>query len=390
MSTNSKIERKIAVIGGGINGLCIARELARTGHHVTLIERGQLGQATSSASSRMLHGGLRYLEHGKIRFVYEALLERANWLARYPKHARVVENFIPIYRNQSRGRWLIGAGVKLYQWLSGRYSLGASRWWSRYQFRAQFPDAKQVDLLGAWSYFDVMMDDQGLMSAIEAELRALDVVIRTDCEVSRLSVDGEVELTTGDNLFFDVVVNAAGPWSNELLRKSGIKSQYRLDYVRGSHLIIDRPIPHGVVMQDHAERVVFALPLAGKTLLGTTEVSQASPSNQGISYDEQDYLILLFNRYFSNAIHRDEVATTTSGVRPIVKTDAGMSKASREAAIEVSGHLCSIFGGKWTSAPTLAKKVAAKVAKIKATERPTTVGSPKTDKASSRYIRQAP
>ena len=352
---------RIGVVGGGINGLCIARELALKGNTVTLIERAELGQATSSASSRMLHGGLRYLEHGQLRFVYHALMERSSWLKRYPQHTRVVENFIPIYRNQTRSRWLIGAGVKLYQWLSGRYSLGASRWWSRYQYMTRFPDAKHGDLVGAWSYFDVMMDDQALMTEIISELKTLGVTIKTQCVVSRLSVDGEVELLEGENLHFDKVVNAAGPWASNILRSSGISSRFHLDYVRGSHLIIDRHIAHGVVLQDDAKRVIFALPLKGKTLFGTTEVSQAGPANTGISADEKSYLSQIYNRHFKLALSPDDVVATTSGVRPIVQSGEGMSKASREAEIEVMGRLCNVFGGKWTSAPSLAIEVTKKV-----------------------------
>lgn len=364
MPKNSKKAVRIGVVGGGINGLCIARELAMKGNDVTLIEGGDFGQATSSASSRMLHGGLRYLEHGQLRFVYHALMERANWIKQYPQQTRVVENFIPIYRSQTRSRWLIGAGVKLYQWLSGRYSLGASRWWSRYQYLSRFPDAKHGDLVGAWSYFDVMMDDQALMAAIIDELKTLGVNLRSQCTVSRLSVDGEVELATGESLHFDKVVNAAGPWASNILRSSGISSRFHLDYIRGSHLIINRRIAHGVVLQDDAKRVIFALPLNGKTLFGTTEVSQAGPTNTGISADERSYLSQIYNRHFNIALSPDEVIATTSGVRPIVQSEEGMSKASREAEVEVIGRLCNVFGGKWTSAPSLAKDVAKKVASI--------------------------
>lgn len=364
MPKKSKNAVTIGIVGGGINGLCIARELALKGNTVTLLERTELGQATSSASSRMLHGGLRYLEHGQLRFVYHALMERASWLKRYPQQTRVVENFIPIYRNQTRNRWIIGAGVKLYQWLSGRYSLGASRWWSRYQFMTRFPDAKQADLVGAWSYFDVMMDDQALMAEIISELETLGVTIKTQYIVKRLSVDGEVELADGERLHFDKIVNAAGPWASNLLRSSEISSRFHLDYIRGSHLIIDRPIAHGVVLQDDAKRVIFAQPLNGQTLFGTTEVSQAGPANTGISADEKSYLNQIYNRHFKHALNPDDVVATTSGVRPIVQSGECMSKASREAEIEVIGRLCNVFGGKWTSAPSLAIEVAKKVATI--------------------------
>jgi glycerol-3-phosphate dehydrogenase len=360
----SKNTVTIGIVGGGINGLCIARELALKGNVVTLIERTELGQATSSASSRMLHGGLRYLEHGQLKFVYHALMERASWLKRYPQQTRVVENFIPIYRNQTRNRWLIGAGVKLYQWLSGRYSLGASRWWSRYQFLSRFPDAKQADLVGAWSYFDVTMDDQALMVEIISELETLGVTIKTQRTVSRLNAEGEVELANGERLHFDKIVNAAGPWASNILRSSEVSSRFHLDYIRGSHLIIDRPIAHGMVLQDDAKRVIFALPLNRQTLFGTTEVSQAGPANTGISADEKSYLIQIYNRHFKHALNPDEVVTTTSGVRPIVQSGECMSKASREAEIEVMGRLCTVFGGKWTSAPSLAIEVAKQVTAI--------------------------
>lgn len=348
------------VVGGGINGMCIARALAQASWRVTLIDKSSLGQATSANSSRLLHGGLRYLEYGQIRFVWEALEQRANWLKQYPEHVKVIEKFVPCYKGSGRATWQVWLGVKLYNLLAGRSSLGPSRWWSSSQVALQMPSLKTDQCVGAVSYFDLMMDDQALMSAIRNELVELGVEIREQSSVDVIKSSGRVVLVGGEQLDASLVVNASGPWVSQLLARSNIRSDYQLEYNRGVHLVVDRPCERAAVLQQPDGRIVFALPLKDQTLFGTTEQALIGVEDQRSEKAEIEYLTEAFNRVFSEALKPSEIVNTTSGIRPIVKAASSgqLSAASREAVLEHRDHLINVFGGKWTSAPALAEDVA--------------------------------
>jgi len=352
--------KSTVVVGGGINGMCIARSLVNRGYQVTLIDQGKLGQATTSNSSRLLHGGLRYLEQGQIKFVWEALEQRSLWLKRYPQHVRVVEKFVPCYRNKGRNRVLVWLGVKLYNMLAGRSALGPVRWWAKSSLAHQIPSLSLDACVGAVSYFDLMMDDQALLTAIRSELDDLGVEIIEDTSVDRLRADGEVVLVGGERLRASVVVNAAGPWASQLLSRSNIRSDYQLEYNRGIHLLIDRPCERACVLQQEDGRIVFALPLKDKTLFGTTETKLLSVDEQRTLDGEILYLKRAFETAFLAPLNDGEIVKVTSGIRPIVKPAIGteLSAASREAVIERTDRVITAFGGKWTSAPQLAEEVA--------------------------------
>jgi glycerol-3-phosphate dehydrogenase len=153
---------KVAVIGGGINGVMTAWAFARRGHAVDLYEKGQLMSATSRSSSKMLHGGLRYLEHGHLGLVREALQERSWWIRQAPQLASPLELLIPIYRNGERAKWLVGAGIRLYDLLATGSGFPRGRWYSVDEVSERFPGLKRDQLLGAYGYWDARMDDYQL------------------------------------------------------------------------------------------------------------------------------------------------------------------------------------------------------------------------------------
>jgi len=349
---------RVAVVGGGINGVMIGWELARQGCGVTLFERSGLMQETSRASSKMLHGGIRYLEHGHLRLVRESLQERAWWLAQAPELVKPFFLTIPVFAHRGRGKLMLGMGVKLYDWLARGSGFPGSRWLDESELVTRFPHIRRQELLGAWEFWDAQMDDYRLGLWAAEQARQAGVRIVPECPVSRVSVEGMVERPDGRESF-DRVVNAAGPWARKLLDASGIASRFDLSLVRGSHLVVNRAVAGGCLLQrtDDA-RVVFLLPWGEHALLGTTEVEQAVPDGAAVADGEIDYLLETYNACFSDGLSRRDVISSFAGVRPIVRSGGNVSRASRESAVERKGRLISVFGGKWTSSRVLAKTVA--------------------------------
>lgn len=349
---------KCAVIGGGINGVMSAWALANRGHHVDLYERGELMAATSSASTKLIHGGLRYLEAGEFRLVREALRERLFWLNSAPDLVHRIELILPVYRWSRRARWVLRTGLFLYDHLAGKANLGRHRWLPAVQLQQQLPELNTNDLLGGFAFSDAQMDDRALGLWAAEMARRSGVNISTHVTVESVSAGGTFNLN-GSTFGYDVVVNAAGPWAEALLSSSGIASSHHLDLVRGSHLLLNRPISHGLLVESpQEERFCFILPYKGKTLLGTTEVRQTLDDPIECTLEEQAYLLNIYNRYIGARASESEIAGKFAGVRPLIRSSANQSRATREYAIEVHGRLLTIFGGKWTTSHALGEKVA--------------------------------
>lgn len=353
---------QIAVIGGGINGLCCAWKMAQAGHRVSLFERGQLMQGTSSASSKLLHGGLRYLETGQIRLVREALKERDHWLARAPHLAHPLPILLPIYRSSRRPRWLLGLGLATYDLLAGHSSLPKSSWLSAKETIAKAPQLKSDGLMGGYLFHDGQMDDRELGLWVARQCRESGVDLQEDSPVEQVSTDGEIHFADRQTEAFDRVINVAGPWAGQLLNRSSIPAAHALDPVRGSHLVVDRPCGHALLLEVPADnRVFFMLPWKQKTLIGTTEVRQSLDEPIACSEAEIDYLIEACNRYCSQPLQHHEVLSTFAGLRPLLHSTGNASRASREYAIQTNNKLLTVFGGKWTTAMALAQRVSSSI-----------------------------
>jgi glycerol-3-phosphate dehydrogenase len=350
---------RVAVIGGGINGICTAWQLAESGHQVVLYERGTIMSATSSASTKLLHGGLRYLEHGAIRLVREALRERAWWVEHAPEICRPISIGLPVYRLGRRSRWRYKSGLWFYDKLSGGKGFGGHRWADARALSASHPRLRQEELLGAYFFSDGQMDDYQLGIWAAGQARHAGVEIREHRAVSQVHPSGRLEYDDKTEQTFDHLVNVAGPWARALLDESGISSEVQLDLIRGSHLILQSAAP-GAFLLEHPQdqRMFFVLPYDGRTLVGTTEVRQTLAQPIACSDEELDYLLAGYNRYFTDTKDRRDVAATFAGVRPLLRTDSNPTMASREYAIETKGRLTSVFGGKWTTARALARRVA--------------------------------
>ncbi|MFI5238777.1 MAG: FAD-dependent oxidoreductase [Gemmatimonadales bacterium] len=361
---------RVAVVGGGINGVMSAWALRGTGHDVALFERGTLMGATSSASSKLLHGGLRYLEQGDVRQVYEGLHERRWWMQHAPDLTRPVELFLPLYDHAPHGRLTLALGLTAYDILAGRATLGRHKWWSARDLPARANELKRDGLRGAFSYWDAQMDDAAL-GRWAADCAGDDgVVIQEHTDVTHITRDGELR-TAHDTLRFDIIVNVAGPWAHALLDVSGIPSRTRLDLVRGSHLVVNRRVEAGFALNLPSDgRLVFVLPYHGRTLVGTTEVRQPLDEAIVCSDTERRYLVDAYNTFFVNAIREEDIETTFAGVRPLVDAGKSAHTERRRETIEVEGRVVSVFGGKWTTSRLLGERVVRLVASIPASRFP--------------------
>lgn len=356
---------RIAVVGGGINGLASAWQLALAGHQVELFERDGVMQATSAASSKLLHGGLRYLEQGELRLVHEALQERRWWIKKAPHLTRRLPILYPIYRDGRRPRWQLKIGLWLYDVLSSRKGIGRHRWLTAEQTIRCSPDLKSEGLQGAYLFFDGQMQDQQLGLWVAAQAEKQGVRIHQYCEVQAVSTTAGLRLQ-GENQWrqFDRLVNVAGPWSNQLLEQSGLPVPQHLDLVRGSHLLLPPIGRYGHMLEVPGEqRIVFVLPYQGLTLLGTTEVRQTLAEAIVCSEAERRYLLAVYNHYFNVSRSNLDIVREFAGVRPLLGGSEQASTASREYRLHWQQQLLTVTGGKWTTARALAKQVVAQVAK---------------------------
>ena len=359
--SKSSPSQRIAVIGGGINGLCSAWELAQRGARVTLFERGELMRETSRNSSKMLHGGIRYLENMEIRLVYEALRERAWWLQRCPHLSHEMQLVMPVYEGGPRPRWMLKAGLALYDLLAGKQNLTRHRWIGRDELLALDPGLVANGLRGGFRYSDGQMDDYRLGLWVADRAREAGAEILETTAVTSLSIDGLVS-TAKQSFQFDAIANIAGPWAEQLLVQSGIPSPMHLDLIRGSHILFaGEPAQPYLLQTDKGGRVFFVLPYQGNTLVGTTEVRQRLDQPIVASAEEVDYLLQQYNNYFNQHRSRADIIATTAGLRPLIQSAANPRKVSREYEIVQQGSLLTVFGGKWTTARALGKKVADKL-----------------------------
>lgn len=332
---------EVAVVGAGIVGACTAWALARQGVEVTLYERKQPMGETSRASSKLLHGGLRYLETGQFRLVGKALHARTDWLELAPHLCHRLEMLLPMYRGKGRSQLTISAGIRIYDVLALGSGFPRARVLKPSEVLALQPGLSADGLVGAWAFFDAQMDDYALGNWVIEQFRKLGGELVTDFEVRDLAVlDG-----------FDRIVNATGPWAMQLRETMPGKPSYTLDWVRGSHIVLDRVCPAAMLLEvPGSSRIFFVLPYKGRTLIGTTEVRQSGPNNPGPSEDEIRYLLDAHNHYLTPAAMRCDVVEAFAGVRPLLRSADNPSEATREWAFERTGNVLHIYGGKWTTA----------------------------------------
>ncbi len=359
----------IAVIGGGINGVGIARDAAGRGLSVLLVEQGDLAGATSSASTKLIHGGLRYLEHYKFRLVREALGEREILLRAAPHIAWPLRFILPHHAGL-RPWWMIRAGLFLYDHLGGRTLLPPTRTLDLRTDEAG--QALRPDLTAAFEYSDCWVDDARLvvLAARDAALRGADIRVRTRAE-SAHPTDGvwSLRLSGGVVEQARVLVNAAGPWVSSVL--SGVVGQNaptRIRMVKGSHIVTRRLFAHDrcYIFQNADGRICFAIPYERDfTLIGTTDEDyQGDPADVAISTAEEAYLCAAVNAWLRVPVTSADIVRRFAGVRPLRDDGASAAQeATRDYVLELTGTppVLSVFGGKITTYRRLAEAAMAKL-----------------------------
>ena len=361
----------LLIIGGGVNGAGIARDAAGRGYAAMLCEQGDLAGATSSASSKLIHGGLRYLEYYHFRFVREALREREVLLGVAP-HIVWPARFILPHDKGLRSAFVIEAGLLLYDCLARRNRLGRSR---RLDLRTAKEGAPLKDhLTTGFAYSDCRVDDARLvvLNAVDARERGACIRTRTRC-VSAKREGGMWQATLLDMreaaatiVTARALVDAAGPWAAEVFNiVSGRDACKELRLVKGSHIVVPR-IYEGdqcYVLQNEDRRVIFVMPYeTDYSLVGTTEIPFAGdPLKARISEEEITYLCAAVSRYFRKPLSPRDVAESFSGVRPLYDDGAAAASATARAYVldldapEGSAPLLSVFGGKITTYRRLAE-----------------------------------
>ncbi len=364
----------VLVIGGGVNGAAIARDLSGRGLSVMLCEKDDLAGATSSASTKLIHGGLRYLEYRKFGLVRQALIEREVMLRAAPHLVWPLQFILP-HHKALRPRWLIRLGLFIYDHLGGRKTLPASRGMPFAGTRAGQP-LKQ-DFRYGFSYADCWVDDARLVvvNALDAYEKGAQVLTRTECvKLERHPEDQGWIATLHDHItdsktrvHVRLVVNAAGPWVNRILSLAaeGIE-KFKVRWVKGSHVIVPRIYQgdHAYILQQADKRIVFAIPYEKKyTLVGTTEVDYHGDLDEvRISMEEVEYLCAAVNGYFRKQTTPEDVEWTYSGVRPLHEEPGVTSAAAatREYLLDVEeyqgGKILSVYGGKITTSRRLAEE----------------------------------
>ncbi|MGY4398522.1 glycerol-3-phosphate dehydrogenase [Sphingomonas sp. UYAg733] len=358
----------LLIIGGGINGCAIAREAALLGQQVLLVERDDLAAHTSSASTKLIHGGLRYLEYYDFKLVAEALRERERLVKAAPHIIRPMRFVLP-QENSLRPWWLIRLGLYLYDFLGGKMSLPRSRGLRR-------GDAAYVSPLKGgdrgFVYSDAFVDDSRLtmFNAMDAANNGADIAVGTAVESARREGDlWYARLSDGRTIMARALVNAAGPWVHQMLGKLGVNAKSDVRLVKGSHIVVPRLYDgdHAYMLQQPDRRIVFAIPYQdGFTEIGTTDIPVEQPEDAVISADEIAYLCDAVNRHFIAQIAPADVTSTWSGVRPLYDDGASEAKAvTRDYVLELDTTgptLLSVFGGKITTARHLAEEALEKLA----------------------------
>ncbi|MEM6617228.1 MAG: glycerol-3-phosphate dehydrogenase [Pseudomonadota bacterium] len=378
-------EVDILVIGGGINGCGIARDAVGRGYSVCLVEKGDLASGTSSWSTKLIHGGLRYLEHYEFRLVREALMEREVLWSMAP-HIIWPMRFVLPHQKGLRPAWLLRLGLFLYDYIGGRKLLPPTKVLNLKTDRTGTP--LKPGFSKGFEYSDCWVQDTRLtiLNARDAADRGADVRVKTEC-IGLKREGGKWTATVRDaetgveqTINAMLVINAAGPWVDNVLRRAvGQNNAHNVRLVQGSHIVVPKLFEHdrAYIFQNADERIIFAIPYEQDfTLIGTTDRDwTGAPEDVAITEEETDYLCSAASEYFREPITPDQIVWTYSGVRPLY--DDGASKAqeaTRDYVLKVEGDasegaMVNIFGGKITTYRRLAESVMEKVEGVLGTKK---------------------
>lgn len=375
-NSDSRVESlDVVIVGGGIHGVGLLHDLASRGlTRCLLLEKGKLGSATSSRSTKLIHGGLRYLSNiSDFSLVHSALQERKLLTELLPDLVKPIELIFPILKNEGIPGWKVGAGLTIYDLLAGKKNLFQHRRVEPEYVLARASILQTGAFSKFYSFWDAQTDDQALVLRVAESAKERGAQALEGAEVTSLTPSNGRWLVQafrgGELLSFDCryVALCTGPWSGRLLEKFKIASCYEGLNNKGVHLLVkDLGLKCGLFLQSPEDnRIFFVLPWMGRTLIGTTETEfDGDPSQQDITKDEVKYLLNLVNRYLSNPLSERDIESVFSGLRwlpNISKNARNISKISREAILEelsLDGSAAlTVFGGKLTTYRRLCKEM---------------------------------
>jgi glycerol-3-phosphate dehydrogenase len=360
----------VAIIGGGINGSGLAALAAHSGLSVILFEKGDFASGTSSKSTKLIHGGIRYLEQARFSLVFESLHERSHLLKLAPHLVHPLSFLLPVYQGDKRPAWMLKIGLYLYDFLAGLQNISRHQWFSAEGALRKAPPLKAEGLKGCGLYYDAQVNDarlvlENILAAEEAGARCLNdhqVLAVKNTDPSEIQVyfqnnqTGEKSLVTARSL-----VNASGPWANQTSKMISSQSKPLVRPTRGTHLVVPQVLSEDAVLittrQDN--RVIFVIPWRGFSLVGTTDLDDLEdPDKTKPTEAEIDYLLQEASRLFPGRLwDRSQVLASFSGLRPLAWADEDhASSVSREDRIQRDGPVVSIVGGKLTTYRSMALK----------------------------------
>lgn len=368
----------VVVIGGGATGVYVALDAASRGFRTALFERDDFASGTSSRSTKLIHGGIRYMQQGRIRLVREALRERRFMLDNAPHLVRALPIVVPAYSRWQKLKYT--AGVMSYDSVSRGFGLGGTRRLGEKQTEQAVPGINSEKLRGGIRYLDGQTDDARLALAIAKTAASYGAAIVNYARVKTLvtergKISGvEVEdLLTGDSLKVPgrVVINATGTYTDDTLNLDPGGSSGLMRWSRGTHLVLSGSVlagSHGLLIPKTSDgRVIYALPWLGATLIGTTDVAVESPDSDSIPPAEDiEFLINEISPYLPD-VRNTQVASAFTGIRPLISNDVSSStlSLSRSHRILVSDSgLVTVAGGKWTTARLMAEQTVSRAAEV--------------------------
>ena len=344
------LSNKIGIVGGGITGLISAYFLSQEGYKVDLYEKKTLLSETSSKTTKLIHGGIRYLENLQFHEVKNGINDRKWWLENFPNETKLQEIIILSKKKLSSEILKFFFGIKVYEMFAGRSNIKTGR---LYKHDDLLSLGIKNNIAAGISFYDGLMQESVGQEIIK-RCKSNGVNFFENNEIKSIKPEGRIEEKE-----YKKIIIATGPWVSSFLEQNKIDTNKTIDYIKGSHLIINRKIKKGLMFKDQKKhRYIFALPYQGNLLLGTTEQRVSSPEDNHVLDSEVNYLLESINAYIDRPINKDEIIKSYSGIRPLIKSKAqDFHSSSRDFYIQRDHNLLTLFGGKWTTAPSIARNI---------------------------------
>lgn len=351
------------ILGAGINGSAIARELAYRNKSVLVLDKSTIGSGTSSKSSRLIHGGLRYLENLDIFLVREALKDRALLVSLYPDIVKMSPFFLPVYKHSNRSPMFLYLGLKLYDILGSKAGGYGSLKVPADEFSEIFPSIKTEEILTAYRFYDAKTDDLALTKRVATDAIDKGAEFVENSEINEITFRESTIIKTNKDFFQTKnLINATGPWIDEVNKRYCLPHNYRITKVSGIHLETGKKlIPFPLLLQTQTKRILFLIPEEHTTIIGTNErLEDAGCDSVVINKEDVEYLLKSVNKYLKLEVSNKDIIKQWIGVRPLIENKGNLSRIGRGYQLDLckigGNKVLNIFGGKLTTCLSLSNK----------------------------------